>query len=191
MAKIVDEETDKAWKELIGKKNSEEKKEDNEEKKEEKIEEDKEIAAAWLTGGLEEEISTGRVVAPVLESNTQPVASLEDFAMSAPGKKKEDEEKKEVKYDLRMYETEGKYEDMKKEVYEESAENLFNRFVKPLDTHELRQDTRVRMPTQSELMGGRGETRDVVKYVERKADTSSLPFMKGESRAEFKKYRRA
>jgi hypothetical protein len=187
MASIVDEETAKAWQELVGKKSKKEEDKEVKEEKEEKeaeIDQDKEIAAAWLTGGLESEISSPGVSAPVLQAEA--VSSLEDFAETVPKK----EEEKEVKpYVARMYETEAAHENEKEEVYEESAENLFNRMVRPLDAAELRQDMpRVRMQTASELMNENEDAREIVKYIERKQDTSALPFMKQDR--EFKKYKR-
>jgi hypothetical protein len=190
MAKIIETETEKAWEELVGKPKKEEKEEKEEEKEESEKEEGKgeeqEKAAAWLTGGLEDEISGGKMTAPVLQMNLTPVESLEDFASSIPKK----EEKKEGKpYETRMYETKGAYEN-EDEIYKESAENLFGRMVRPLDTNELRQDIpRVRIPAPTELRGP-GMEEDMRKYVERKQDSSELPFMRQEKRLEVKKYKK-
>lgn len=138
---------------------------------------------------MEDEVS-GNVIAPVLQSNPVPVESLEDFASTIP-KKEEKKEGEEKPYETRMYETRGEY-DSRKEVYEETAENLFGRFVKPLDTNELRQDfPRVRMPAPTEL--GRNEQQNFMKYIENKPksiESQSPAFLEREKRVELKKYKK-
>jgi hypothetical protein len=193
MADLIEKETEKAWEELVGKKKEkkEEKKEINEEKEEETAKGEEEKAAVWLTGGLEDEVSGGGMTAPVLQSNPVPVESLEDFASSIP--KKKEEEKEEKPYDARMYETRGEY-DSRKEIYEETAENLFGRFVKPLDTNELRQDfPRVRMPTPTEFLNKENEREEMIKYVDKKPaalESQGLSFLQHEKRLDIRKYKK-
>jgi len=207
MTSSIDEETNKAWEILTAKKRDQgnkiasqdkgkEKVQKKEEKKieEQKTEDTKEIhqeeqekAAVWLTGGLEEEIRGPGVIAPVFESSAiQPVSSLDDFASTIPSKKEEDENK-----GVRMYETQAQFKQYETttEAYEETAENLFSRMIKPLDTRELKDIPRF-APT--ELMGGpRGEARESVKYIEMKHETSELPFLKTEKREiDVRKYRK-
>jgi len=178
MAKIIDEETKKAWEELVMKKEEKE-----EEEKDSEVKEEKEKAAEWLTGGgLENEVTSG-ISAPVLHSNPVPVESLEDVSF-APKKK---EEKKET----RMYETEGqmrlKYEDVhKREIYEETPENLLGRIVRPRDMSELRpliQSKMERLRMREEMEESLNPEKALsMKYIERKSEKTTLPFKK--SRAE-------
>jgi len=204
MNSSIDDETNKAWEALSSnkivsqdknkdKKNEKKSEPKKEESKEEKKTEEKEIhqeeaekAAVWLTGGLEHEIQGPGVIAPVLQSSAiQPVSSLDDFASSIPSEKK-DEEKKGV----RMYETQAQFKQYETTTaaYQETAENLFSRMVRPMDTSELRGIPKF-APT--ELMGGRGEARESVKYMDMKHETSELPFLKTEKRdTDVMKYRK-
>jgi hypothetical protein len=184
MAKIAKEETEKALKELVAHKQKKEKpKEEKEEKVEEKIQEDKEVAAAWLTGGLESEVSSS-VSAPVLESH--PVELLDDFASQAPSR-----EKKAEKKETRMYETEGtrKYDSQthKRELYEETPENLFGRIVKPMNVLDLRPEPRMdRIRTAGEQREEFNPERALtMKYADR-TPAETLPFRRGKE--DLKKY---
>ena len=186
----ITEETRKAL-EILREKKSEKKEKEEEKKAEEKEikqEEEQEKAAVWLTGGLEDEIHSSRgAITPSLQIN--PVSSLEDVSTEIPTTKKEGEEKKTA----RPYETEAKtiYETSggREEIYEETPENLFSRLVRPMEAFELRQQTpRVQMPVPSELREIEG--RDIIKYVERKPESSELSFLRHEKREEFRKYKK-
>ena len=147
-------------------------------------------AAEWLTGGLEEEVMT-RAEAPVLPMQAiQPIASLEEVAEFPSRERKEGEGKETRPYETgaRPYETRGERE----EIYEETSENLFNRMVRPLDITELRQDIpRVRLPVPQELRGIEAAREQIVKYVERRDESSELPFMKkGIEREDIQKYKK-
>lgn len=204
MAKLADKELENALEELAGKaKNNKKESKGKENKEKEKASDDKgsrvqkiddkdeseeEKAAVWLTGGLENEISGGNVSAPVLQSNPVPVESLEDFAGAIP---KKDEKKDESKpYDSRMYETRGEY-DSGKQVYEETAENLFGRFVKPMDVGELRQDfPKVRVPVPTEFGINDRPEKMYVENRPKAIEERGLSFMEKEKKLEVKKYRK-
>jgi len=173
MANVIEEETKKAWEELTNKKS---KKEDG--KTEEPIEQtggdekEKEIAAQLLTGGLEQEIVSGEISVPVLR--TEAVSSLDDFAPASSEKK---EEKKEV----RMYETRATrtYETHKREIYEETPENLLGRIVKPMNVLDLRPEPRMERIRTREESGNElnPEKAITMKYAE-KNPAETLPFKK-------------
>jgi len=187
---VLDEETKKAWealtqnkKEEKSEKKTEENKEKKSEKEEEKTEQEEEKAAVWLTQGeLEREVSDFTTPVLHMSQNVQPVSSLEDFA--GPERKKE--EKKS--FEMRPYETESKAYLKKEEAYEESAENLFGRMIKPMDARELRQELpRIRMHSGDDFGEGQGIS---IRSLENRPESPSLPFMSQEKREDIRKYKK-
>jgi hypothetical protein len=180
MTKVIDEETKRDWEESLMKKKSEK---DSKEEKEDSSKthgtdsSEQEKAAEWLTGGLESHFESSGQITPVLQSTNAQQDSLEDVTGFMPS-----ETKKEKKNDVRMYETKAtiKYEDVnKREIYEETPENLLGRIVRPMDTGMLSPNPKMERIKLREEMNERTSPEKALsmKYIEKKSDTT-LPFMR-------------